>query len=126
MKRTLRRRPLSDLRVPRSAFALLFACAFLALMPHASAVILMVVLDEVTLFEIEGVTFTSYSTSAHGTLRVENTDTGETGLIDLQGQSEARSDLTLCAFSRDDPRQKVRLENEGAPVFRSATRNYFQ
>ena len=95
-------------------------------MPHASAIILIVVLEQLTLFEIEGVTFTSYSTSAHGTLRVENTDTGEAGLIDLQGQSEARPDLTLCAFSRDDPRQKVQLEIDVAPLFGPATRSFFQ
>jgi len=181
MKRTLRRRPVCGLRVPRSALAVcrlkgtnilllsafrqggggdkresvngraiphsafsqgscirrssltvrllsgvIFAFAFLAFMPCASAVILMVVLEDLTLFEIEGVTFTGYSTSAHGTLRFENTDTGEAGLIDLQGQSDARSDLALCALSREDPQQKVKLEIDVAPLFGPATRSFFQ
>jgi len=84
------------------------------------------VLEALPLLEIEGLTFTSYSTSGHGTLQFENTDTGEAGLIDLQGQSEARSDLTLCALSRDDPRQKVQLEIEVAPLFGPATQSFFQ
>jgi len=85
----------------------------------------MVVLGPVTLFEIEGIDFTTYSTSEHGTLRIENTDTGDFGFIDLQGQSGARPDLTICAFSRDDPRQKVQLEIEVAPLFGPATQSFY-
>jgi hypothetical protein len=103
-----------------------FLFALLTFMPSTSAVILIVVLGPLTLFEIEGVDFTTYSTSERGTLQFENTDTGDSGLIDLQGQTDARPNLTPCALSRDDPRQKVRLEIEVAPLFGPATQSLYE
>ena len=50
--------------------------------PRADAVILMVVLDVLELFEIEGVDFTSYATSQRAAIRVVDTEDGFEGRVD--------------------------------------------
>jgi hypothetical protein len=97
----------------RLALAALF---FTAAAPRVDAVILMIVLDELTLFEIEGIDFTTYATSEGVTIRVVDTADGFEGQVELRGQTEPRGSLTLLAVSVADPRQQVRLELDTLPL----------
>jgi PEP-CTERM motif len=97
----------------RLALAALF---FTAAAPRLDAVILMVVLEPLTLFEIEGIDFASYATSERATIRVEDTADGFAGQVELRGQTEPRGSLTLLAVSVADPLQQVRLELDTQPL----------
>jgi hypothetical protein len=94
----------------------LVAAALAAFPPGASAIIFVVILGELTLFEIEGIDFASYSTAGEASLLVKDTDTHHSGIVDLQGQSVSRPALTICIISRVDPRQKVRVDVAVAPL----------
>jgi hypothetical protein len=105
----------------RSRVWQLLPCVALALAlatsaTQSSAVILMVVLDRLELFEIEGLTFVTYGTSEGTRLQIEDTDTSHAGLVDLRGQTEARRDLTLSALSRERPGEKVLIAVDVAPL----------
>jgi len=94
----------------------LAALLLTAAAPRADAVILMVVIDVLELFEIEGVDFTSYASSQRATIRVVDTDDGFEGRVELRGQTEPLGNLTLLAVSVVDPRQQVRLELDTQPL----------
>jgi hypothetical protein len=82
----------------------------------AHAIILIVVFGSLTLFEIEGVTFTSYSTEGLPRLHLEDTSDGFMGDVDLHGQTTPRSDLTLVAVSASDPSQQVPIAIDVLPL----------
>lgn len=93
------------------------AALLLAAFPNnARAVILIEVIEPLTLFEVEGLTFESYSTTPDATLRIENTTAGHAGLIDLQGQVELQTDLVICALSTDNLSEKVLIEIDVGPL----------
>jgi hypothetical protein len=114
-------RPLSaaraGTRVTWARHFLIATTLLLAVLPtNASAVILMVVLGPLTLFEVQGLTFESYATSERASLRVENTDTGQIGPVDLIGQIDLRPDLVICGLSRAIPDEKVLIEIDVRPL----------
>jgi len=85
--------------------------------PAADAIILIVVLGPLELFEIEGPTFTSYATSDQAVrVRITDTEDGFTGEVELRGQAQGRIDLNLFAASVADPRQQIRLELDTHPL----------
>lgn len=99
--------------IPGVVVAAFLICA----MPQADAIILIVVLGPIELFEIEGITFTSYATSEEPVrVRVTDTDDGFSGEVELRGQAEGRTDLHLLAVSVADPRQQIRLEMDTHPL----------
>jgi hypothetical protein len=97
--------------------AVFAAFLLIAAIPRASAIILIVVLTQLELFEIEGLTFTSYATSQQPVqLRITDTVDGFTGSVELRGQTERSGDLNLLAVSVADPRQQIRLEMDTRPL----------
>jgi hypothetical protein len=103
-------------RRPLARHLVVAAFLLVAFPANASAVILMVVLGPLTLFEVKGLTFESYATSEHASLRVENTDTGQIGPVDLIGQIDLRPDLVICGLSRAIPDEKVLIEIDVRPL----------
>ncbi|HZM87729.1 MAG TPA: hypothetical protein VFF31_14505 [Blastocatellia bacterium] len=108
-------RPLLRLRIGRLVLCLTAVGLFL-FPPSASAVILMEVLNPLMLFEVAGLSFTSYSTSGRARLQILDTDTERSAIVNVLGQHELRSQLTLIAVSHVDPDQKVRIEVDVAPL----------
>ena len=94
----------------------IFAACFAMQTREARAVILLQVVEPLTLFEIEGVAFPLYSSSERATIRVEDTQDGFLGDVEVRGQTERRSDLTFFAISITDPRQQIRLEIDIRPL----------
>lgn len=88
---------------------------------RADAVILMKVLGQLTLFEIEGIAFPLYETSPRARLKVEDTDSGDRGFVDVEGQRERESTLTLLASSRQVPDQMVSIAVDIEPLRGPAT-----
>jgi hypothetical protein len=88
---------------------------------NASAVILMEVIDPLTLFKVEGLTFETYSTSEQSSLRIENTDTGLIRPVDILGQTEPRADLVVRAVSRLIPEERVLIEIDIRPLQEAIT-----
>jgi len=88
--------------------AVIAAFFLIAAIPRANAIIFIVVLGPLELFEIEGVDFTSYATSEQSVqVRITDTADGFTGDVELRGQTERRGDLKLLAVSVADPRQAI-------------------
>ena len=108
---------ISSARGVARARQFLGAALLLAVFPtNARAVILIEVIEPLILFEIEGLTFNSYSTSPDATLRIENTVPGHVGLIGVQGQVEPQTDLVLCALSAATLGEKVIIEIDVGPL----------
>jgi hypothetical protein len=118
-QKTPKRRRSSPRLVGARTFRVAVIAAFflISAIPRANAIILIVVLGPLELFEIEGVDFTSYATSEQS-VQVQITDTadGFTGHVELRGQAERRGDLNLLAVSVADPRQAIRLEMDTRPL----------
>ena len=96
---------------------ILGAALVLAAFPtNVVAVILIEVIEPLTLFEVEGITFDTYSTTPDGTLRIENTAAGHVGLIDVQGQVDPLADLVMCALSPEIFGEKVIIEIDVRPL----------
>jgi hypothetical protein len=110
--------PPLKLRPPRIGRLVLcvVAVALFVFPPSASAVILMVVIDPLTLFEIEGITFFAYATSNRARLDIHDTDADLSGIVNVLGQREWSPQLTLVAVSRVDCNQKVRIEIDVSPL----------
>jgi hypothetical protein len=97
--------------------AVIAALLSIAAIPQANAIILIVVLTQLDLFEVEGLTFTSYATSQQPVqLRITDTADGFTGSVELRGQAQRSGDLNLLAVSVADPRQQIRLEMDTRPL----------
>jgi len=92
------------------------AVALLVFPPCASAVILMVIIDPLTLFEIEGISFSLYATSDRTRLDIQDTDADRSGIVNVLGQREWSRELTLVAVSPVDRNQKVRIEIDISPL----------
>jgi hypothetical protein len=84
--------------------------------PEARAINLLHVIEPLTLFEITGLEFDFYASSERGKIRVEDTEDGFMGDIELRGQTERRRDLTFFAISITDPRQQIKLEIDIRPL----------
>jgi hypothetical protein len=104
----------------------LVAIALFVLPQSASAIILMVVIGPLTLFEIDGLSFPLYSTTDRTTLLVRDTDTDRSAVVTVHGQREWRNELELLAFSRTDPDQSVRIEIDVSPLGDRAGGRFFE
>ena len=104
----------------RSRFGRLVLClaavTLLALPMRASAVILVEVISPLILFEIEGVGFAFYSTSARTRFQIVDTEAEWSRTVIVQGQQESRSELAVYASSPLDPLQKVCIEIDVSPL----------
>ena len=100
--------------------------ALVAQPPLASAIILIEVIGTLVLFEIEGVSFPLYSTSDRTRLHISDTETDRAAVVEVQGQREWHSHLTLFAFSRMDDNQKVRIEIDVSPLRGPAVTRFFE
>lgn len=119
---TTKNQPLIRLRKRTGRLALCVAVlALVAPPPPVSAVILIEVVGPLILLEVEGLGFSFYSTSEKTRLRLRDTDTGRSGNVNLEGQREWLSELTLFAFSREDRNQKIRIVVDVSPLRGRAT-----
>jgi hypothetical protein len=112
-------------RIGRMVLCIAGVVAF-AFPPSTSAVILIEVIGPLTLFEIEGIGFDFYATTNGTRFRVRDTDTEQSGIVNVNGQAELRSELTLIAVSREDRDQKVRIEIDVAPLRGRASGRFFE
>jgi hypothetical protein len=110
--------PLPLILRPRIGRLVLFVAAVALFMfpPSASAVILILVINQLELFEIEGITFSLYATSDRTRLDVQDTDADHSGIVNVLGQREWSRQLTLVAVSPVDRNQNVRIEVDVTPL----------
>jgi hypothetical protein len=105
------------MRIPRALLGIGVFAACLGMQPReARGVILIEVFELFTLVEIVGLEFALYSSSERASIRVEDTQDGFMGGVELRGQTERRSDLSFFAVSISDPRQQIHLEIDIRPL----------
>ena len=117
---------LAPLVSKRAVWLGLCALILAAVPQRADAVILMEVIGQLTLFEIEGIDFSSYATTPRTKLSVEDTDIGHRGIVEVEGQRERESTLTLLASGREDPDQIVSIAVDVKPLCGPATRRSYE